>query len=155
LEMARQLQQQGEQVDLLALIDSYDLTPIMARVPPEQQEASRLAARFHGELPLPEEGRQSSRALQRVLEKNLLAAWKYVPQPYTGSLTLFEASESALREQGGGRFAATREEVHPLQGDHYSILRGPRVEELAARLRDCLERAMLQAESPSNPRRST
>ena len=32
-------------------------------------------------------------------------------------------------------------EVNALEGDHYSILRGPGVEALAARLSSCLERA--------------
>ncbi|PTL75058.1 non-ribosomal peptide synthetase [Vitiosangium sp. GDMCC 1.1324] len=176
LEMARQLRAQGEQVELLALIDSYDLAPAVARLSPEQQEASRLSALFYADLlraagqepPVsdealarmePEElhraleavgkaaaavlgaGIQPLQALQRVFEKNLRAAWKYSPPPYAGTVTLFEASESSLQKQGGSRFAASEVQVTTLAGDHYSILRSPRVEELAARLGSLLERA--------------
>ncbi|QRK05609.1 amino acid adenylation domain-containing protein [Archangium violaceum] len=176
LEMASQLRGQGEDVELLALIDSYDLSSAVARLSPEQQEASRLAALFHGDLlraagqepPVSEEtlarmepealsgaleevsraaatapgaGVQPLQALHRVFEKNLRAAWRYSPPVYPGTLTLFEASASALQQQGGKRFAASAVEVNTLEGDHYSILRGPRVEELAARLKSCLERA--------------
>ncbi|MFY0521989.1 alpha/beta fold hydrolase [Archangium gephyra] len=135
LEMARQLQQRGEQVELLALIDSYDLAPAVARLPPEQRETSGLGALFYKELALEEA------TLQRVLEKNLRAAWAYSPPPYEGRITVFEASESSLREQGGARFSASEVEAHTLEGDHFSLLRGARVVELAARLGTCLERA--------------
>ncbi|MFL5356299.1 amino acid adenylation domain-containing protein [Archangium sp.] len=176
LEMARQLQARGEQVDLLALIDSYDLTPAVAGLSPEHQEASRLGVLFYRdllraagqELPVSEEalarmgpeelsgtleeaskaaasvlgaGVQPLQALRRVFEENLRAAWRYVPPRYEGRITVFEASESALRAQGGTRFVTTGVDVHALEGDHYSILRGPGVEALAARLSSCLERA--------------
>jgi len=146
LEMARQLQQRGEQVEVLALIDSYDLAPAVARLPPEQRETSGLGALFYKELALeeaavPGAGPQPLQALQRVLEKNLRAAWAYSPPLYEGCITVFEASESSLREQGGARFSASEVEAHTLEGDHFSLLRGPRVVELAARLGACLERA--------------
>src|SRR4029453_6900507 len=127
-----QLRQRGEQVELLALIDSYDLAAVRARLPDEQQEATRLSALFYRDLlgaagqplPRPEEelsrmepgemlreleeagssaaaargiGLEPLRALRRVFESNLRAAWRYVPQLYAGTLTLFEASESSLR----------------------------------------------------------
>ncbi|MGZ3460361.1 MAG: thioesterase domain-containing protein, partial [Archangium sp.] len=176
VEMARQLQAQGERVELLALIDSYDLSKTVARTPVEQQEASRLGAMFYRdllkaagqEMPVAEEalarmgpeelsgaleeaskaaaavlgaGVQPLRALQRVFEQNLRAAWSYVPGPYEGRITLFEASESSLRAQGTERFAASEVELHEFEADHYSLLRSPRVEELAARLGECLARA--------------
>ncbi|MGZ3458142.1 MAG: non-ribosomal peptide synthetase [Archangium sp.] len=176
LEMAKQLQAQGEQVELLALIDSYDLSKSVARPPIEQQEASRLGAMFYRdllkaagqEMPVSEEalarmgpeelrgaleeaskaaaavlgaGVQPLRALQRVFEQNLRAASSYVPGPYEGRITLFEASESSPRTQGTVRFAASEVELHEFGADHYSLLRSPRVEELAARLGECLARA--------------
>ena len=176
VEMARQLQARGEQVELLALIDSYDLSKSLARPPVEQQEASRLGAMFYRdllkaagqEMPVPEEalarmgseelsgaleeaskaaaavlgaGVQPLRALQRVFEQNLRAVGSYVPRPYEGRITLFEASESSSRTQGTVRFAASEVELYELEGDHYSLLRSPHVEELAARLGECLKRA--------------
>jgi amino acid adenylation domain-containing protein len=176
LEMARQLQARGEQVEFLALIDSYDLTPAVEGVSSEQQESSRLGVLFYGDLlraagqepPVSEEalarmgaeqlsgaleeaskaaasvlgaGVQPLQALRRVFEANLRAAWRYVPPRYEGRITLFEASESALRARGGTRFVATEVDVHTLEGDHYSLLRGPGVDALAARLASSLERA--------------
>ncbi|WPB73702.1 amino acid adenylation domain-containing protein [Archangium violaceum] len=176
LEMARQLRARGEQVELLALIDSYDLTPAVEGLSSEQQEASRLGVLFYRdllraagqELPVSEEalarmgpdvlsgaleeaskaaasvlgaGVLPLQALRRVFEANLRAAWRYVPPRYEGRVTLFEASESTLRAQGGTRFVATEVVVHALEGDHYSLLRGPGVEALAARLASSLERA--------------
>ena len=176
VEMARQLQAQGEQVELLALIDSYDLSKSVEQSPLEQQGASWLDALFYRdllkaagqEMPVsdealarmgPEElrgaleeaskaaaavlgaGVQSLRALQSVFERNMRAAWKYGARPYEGRITLFEASESSPRKQGTVRFAASEVELHELEADHYSLLRSPRVEELATRLRECLERA--------------
>jgi thioesterase domain-containing protein len=174
-EMARQLQGQGERVELLALIDSHASLFAGGEPPPEENEATRLAALFFkdmlraaGQEPAlsdealarmePEEvlgaleesaraaadvlgmGLQPLQALRRVFESNLRAAWRYVPPHYSGSLVSFEASESP-REHGWERVVSGEVETHRLEGDHYSILRRPRVEELAARLRGCLERA--------------
>ena len=99
------------------------------------EEASKAAAAVLGA------GVQPLRALQRVFEQNLRATWSYVPAPYEGRITLFEASESSSRTQGTVRFAASEVELYELEGDHYSLLRSPHVEELAARLGECLKRA--------------
>lgn len=112
----------------------------LARMEPEAlsralEEAGKSAAAVLGA------GVQPLRALRRVFEQNMKAAGHYVPGPYEGRITLFEASESSPRTQGTVRFTASEVELHELEGDHYSLLRGPRVEALAARLAECLERA--------------
>ena len=84
-------------------------------------------------------GHQSLRALRQVFESNLRAARGYAPRPYAGTLTFFEASQSPP-EHGWEGLAGGGVEVHRIEGDHYSILRSPHVEVLAARLRECLDR---------------
>ncbi|MCY1022339.1 non-ribosomal peptide synthetase [Pyxidicoccus sp. MSG2] len=174
-EMARQLASQGEEVGLLALIDTYAQTFPGGTVTPEWLEPARLGALFYRDLlratgadlpcpeeelsrlapdealrvleeagrkaaALPESGMQSLHTLRRVFESNLRAAWSYVPRPYAGALLSFEASE-ATRPHGWEPLARGGVEVHTLEGDHYSLLRGPGVRTLAALLRDALARA--------------
>ena len=145
-EMAQQLQQAGETVGLLVLIDSFASLFSGEQAPPAAEEASRLAALFHQDL-LRATGHAPADVepellenLRRVFESNLHAAWNYSPRPYAGSLVSFEASESS-REHGWERLVSGGVEVHRLAGDHYSILRDPGVGALAAGLSACLERA--------------
>ncbi|MBZ4414933.1 non-ribosomal peptide synthetase [Myxococcus sp. RHSTA-1-4] len=85
-------------------------------------------------------GTQPLRALRGVFELNLLAAWRYVPPPYSGPVVSLQA-KGTTRVHGWEAVATGALEVHELDGDHYSILRAPHVERLASLLRNCLERA--------------
>jgi acyl-CoA synthetase (AMP-forming)/AMP-acid ligase II/thioesterase domain-containing protein/acyl carrier protein len=143
-EMALQLEQQGERVELLALIDAN--AHILGSRPPEESIDKLVNAFFTSEL---QQAPASERlqALRRRIERHLRAIWSYVPRPYGGQLTLLRTHhtpEPFLREQDNGWRPLARGgvEVHELPGDHHSILRVPDVEALAQRLRESLARAM-------------
>ena len=83
------------------------------------------------------------------LRENLRAAWRYVPRPYEGPHHPLRGERVVAARAGRARFPAREVESYTLEGDHYSIVRGPRVEELAARLGECLERAQAASSSRS------
>jgi amino acid adenylation domain-containing protein len=141
-EMARQLAAAGETVDLLALID----TPPPAAQPPVSEEEvaagfahdlSRLLGYDGGALP-PDLGPDELRPLFDMFAANLRASRAYDPQPYAGSLTLALSERTAAEREeeilAGWRRRAGGVEPVRLPGDHYSLLRRPGVERLAAEL---------------------
>src|SRR5262249_5416863 len=73
--------------------------------------------------------------LWKVLCTNLLAALKYAPQPYPGSLTLFRAAANPARDpaMGWGELDAMVT-THTIPGDHAAILRASGVAVLARTL---------------------
>jgi len=62
---------------------------------------------------------------------------------------LFRASEKGLRgldgETGWHKYAAGGLEIHEISADHGNILNEPRVQQLAAELRECLARMQAQS----------
>nr|WP_244224482.1 non-ribosomal peptide synthetase [Corallococcus sicarius] len=147
-EMARQLEQQGEQVEQLVLIDAYAFD----QRPSEDVGAEWIAARFVEftarllGLPVPELatldrllemgrstgvlpqgfGPEQLQALYRVYESNLRALWRYTPGRYAGRVTLLRASETQVPTGPDGGWDALADggvEVHEIPGDHHSILR--------------------------------
>jgi amino acid adenylation domain-containing protein len=127
-EMARQLQRQGETVELLALIDPTPVVPELEQVEPEPAQLAVLfardAARLTGQTDwLPESGEPDAvlqsllahghqtglfprelgveqlRALFDVFASNLRALLRYRHQPYAGRVTVLRASE----DMGGER----------------------------------------------------
>jgi amino acid adenylation domain-containing protein len=173
-EMARVLEQQGENVELLALIDccAVDLGP------PEGFDGRVSAAWFvesaarslgltvpplelGADLPEPDEvllrrllhegqsagvlteggGLEHLRAMYRTFDCNLRAQWQYAPGQYRGKVTLFRATELVPGEAldgGWGRLAVGGVEVHPVPGNHISMLASPNVDVLANELRATL-----------------
>ncbi|RYZ42467.1 MAG: non-ribosomal peptide synthetase [Myxococcaceae bacterium] len=134
-EMARQLEQQGEQVEQLVLIDAYAFD----QRPTEAVGAEWITERFVEFTsqafgpPVPEQ----FQALYRVFENNLHALWKYTPGHYGGRVTLLRASETQVptgADGGWGPLAAGGVEVREVPGDHHSILRAPGVDALAEEL---------------------
>jgi thioesterase domain-containing protein len=160
-EMACQLRRDGEEVALLALLDTTaDLQGEGPRTS-EQPEAALRELFFEDLLratgqPMPPlEGKspearlraleEASQAfpyptLRRVFENNLRAAWNYEPPPYAGPVTLFVARESRW-DHGWTSRAPGGLAMHEVPGDHYSMLTRPHVDALAARLEACLEEA--------------
>ncbi|QSQ14838.1 non-ribosomal peptide synthetase [Myxococcus landrumensis] len=167
-EMAQQLREQGDDVELLVLIDAY------ARPGPVDAEGlrpERLGSLFFkdllraagADLPCSEDalarmpaeealqaletaGRAAAAlpeaglsTLRSVFESNLEAAWRYVPRPYTGALLSLEAGDSP-RAHEWELLARGGVEVHTLPGDHYALLRPPGVQPLARILREALAR---------------
>ncbi|NEQ80495.1 MAG: amino acid adenylation domain-containing protein, partial [Moorea sp. SIO2I5] len=132
-EMAQQLSAAGEDVALLALIDSY--SPVAIDRPEQVDEkmmarslAKDLGSVFGTELPIsvedlklggleqqlqhilreakglnilpPEIGMEQMRKLFGVFQANLMAMYRYQPQPYSGRIALFCARELEAEDRG-------------------------------------------------------
>jgi thioesterase domain-containing protein/acyl carrier protein len=83
---------------------------------------------------------------QKVLEVHYPALREYVPNVYTGRVTLFRARTRPLfrlhgYDLGWRELAAGGLEIIVIPGNHNSILNEPYVKVLAARLRACLRKA--------------
>jgi amino acid adenylation domain-containing protein len=182
-EMARQLRAQGQEVGLLALLDTYpsgyakllaDQTTLSAR---RNRAVSRTKAHLANlsTLSLREKflylaakskfaprkmksqlwrrvyssfehlGRPLPRALQDIKELNSLAVREYVPQIYSGHVTLFWASADLRASvdfvEGWRALAGGGIEVHEIPGSHLDIVKEPHVQELAKKLNCCLGQA--------------
>jgi amino acid adenylation domain-containing protein len=154
LEMARKLRAEGEEVGLLALLDTYF---------PEAKERQSLLGRFFS---LSKEqkwvyikkrtvryGRSFKRrigalylpaAIKAVRQGCATAERQYQPKVYDGTIVMFRASEKALRgldDSGWQRYAARGVEIHEVDGDHGNILNEPQVRLLAAQICSRLEKA--------------
>ena len=88
--------------------------------------------------------------LARVVEANMVAQRKFVPQPYDGPLTVFRASDPFVEpyqdtQLGWGPVVRGSIEDYIVPGDHSSITVEPSVRILSAQLDQCLKRAQSQA----------
>jgi len=75
--------------------------------------------------------------LLRIFYANSRAAYRYVPQPYSGSVTLFKAtnpSEYGSNPTLGWDQLCDRVRVHSVPGNHLSMLKSPHVQVLAQQL---------------------
>lgn len=168
-EMARQLRGAGQQVGLLALLDTYPSKALRLgeRLSSHAANLERLSLRAKFEYVvatarfIPRQiksgiwrtiydsfqrsGRTLPRALNSVMEFNSLAAGRYVPQPYDGSVTLFWASRDPRASddsvKGWRALANGGIEVSEIPGNHLDIIKEPYVGELARKLSECLARA--------------
>ena len=166
-EMAQQLSAAGEEVALLALIDSY--SPVAIDQPKQVDEemmasslAKDLGSVFGTELPIsfedlkqegleqqlqrilreakglnilpPEIGMEQMRKLFGVFQANLMAMYRYQPQPYSGRIALFCARELEAEDRGWHELAVGGLETYRIPGDHYTMMRSPDVEILAKHL---------------------
>jgi thioesterase domain-containing protein len=178
-EIARQLDEQDESVELLALIDSYAPQSI-ATV--EQHDLLRAFVEdFEGvsgrslglsladlrQLSIKESlavlldrARASDLApddlgladLERLFEiyrANLSALFAYEPRPYAGKVTMFSSAASDADPARGWTPYAADLNVIEIEGDHYSIVNGPPVKVLAARLGEILNDERLPTLSAS------
>ncbi|MBW4632889.1 MAG: amino acid adenylation domain-containing protein [Iphinoe sp. HA4291-MV1] len=148
-EMAQQLQAQGQQVSLLALLDTYPVTE-----DEELNEADDVA--FLEDLLTgnngallgipPELELAQAQRLQQVFKSHIQAANNYSPQPYPGKITLFLAQEEVEADSedltlGWNKLANQGVELHLVPGDHYSMISKPNVQVLAEKLQVYLERS--------------
>ena len=130
-EMAQQLQTQGQQVALLALVE-----PPPPRVPGLRsyiELATSIFRRFvrrfgHHSRNVSQLGPAEQRAFVRLKAKviaNLWAARCYAPQPYLGQIHLFFASESPRSPNdprlGWRELATGGAETHMISGNHNTI----------------------------------
>jgi len=84
--------------------------------------------------------------LFRLFARNVEAMQRYVPEPYSGALTLFRAQKDAAkdaagRDYGWRRWALAGVEVCSVPGDHFSMVFEPQVGRLAEQLRSRLSEA--------------
>jgi amino acid adenylation domain-containing protein len=181
-EMACQLSAAGQEVGLLALLDTYPagyfkLLPGSGTL---GQRASRYAKKLESHIEnlrqlgagakvgyllnklryAPDKlkhklyrraykiykrfGRPLPPVLKNIEEINFAAVKDYVPQTYSGDVTLFLASDLTadydLRD--GWRELVTGEiEAHEIPGNHINIIKEPHVGALAEKLRSCLDQA--------------
>lgn len=166
-EMARQLRMQGQDVALLALLDTphpdfrmstlkrlHFHAPSLRRLGPlgyvrerawegtkrrVRNIACKLSLRIGYSLP---------HALRYTYVHNEHAqrVANYKPQSYAGRVTLFRAADFRVRPKdpslGWKRVAAGGVEIHEVPGEHGStLLKEPHVQVVAARLKACLDRA--------------
>ncbi|HEY0606419.1 MAG TPA: amino acid adenylation domain-containing protein [Herpetosiphonaceae bacterium] len=171
VEMARQLQDLGEQIAALLLIDS-GLPTTTTEAPDDLallagfardlgvtiESPAALAERFTTEderfgallehaqrsgIVPPDLERPALQQLFAIFKTNLLALQRYTPQPYAGSITLFVAAEEPAGPTDPRLAWAELVDglsVHEIPADHYTILKSPAVQLLAAELRRELER---------------
>jgi aspartate racemase len=153
LELARRLTEAGQEVRLLALLDTFAET---------QVSKGELLSRFLG-LSLAEQfeflARKTRKKIRRTVNGVAFpAALKlvrqccheaeeaYVPAAYPGRITLFRPAMKSLRgaeEQEGGwdKIAKRGVDVLEVAGDHGSIIDEPNAQTLARRLLACIEQA--------------
>ena len=125
-EMAQQLSRQGEEVGVLAMLDSYRMTPEREKVDKDDANLISLFVRTLGrilpveELRKVESGKQVDYALERGREAKLIrsflderklvstyhvlrglkqATHDYRPQVYPGTITLFRPTQTAVEVQ--------------------------------------------------------
>ncbi len=136
LEMGRRLEAAGEDVALVALVDTAG--PGLADGEGEPDEGLLLAALDHEVGGLAVDDLARARRLLAVARAHLAARNRYHPASLPAGTVLFRATGALLRT--GGQAAAGWEDfsglrLEDLPGDHYSLLEVPAVRELADRLR--------------------
>jgi aspartate racemase len=164
LEMARRLLADGQEVALLALVDTYisqsnsSLVNRFFSLTTEQKLAylKKRATRYRRGIKRRIDALSFPPAVKAVRNAGAAAELNYQPTVYPGLIVLFRASEKALRgledkSYGWQKYAAGGLEVHEIDGDHGNVLNEPHVRQLAAALRARLEQA--QAEQMNLPGR--
>jgi thioesterase domain-containing protein/acyl carrier protein len=158
-EMARQLRAQGEQVRLLALIDTYAtkqsksaLVLRLFRLPPRVSLGLglRRAVRYFKEARISIQFLFLPRPLKEVRKTLHRASDAYLPPPYPGKVTLFRAGEKSIRDFGDShaewsRLVAGELEIQEIPANHNNILREPQVIALARQLKACLHKSQQEA----------
>ena len=160
-EMSRQLQADGQEVGVLALLDTYPGKPKSNKLLlstlltlPRREQISYLmqrAKRIRKGVKRRFESLFLPAPLKAVRRVFATAEESYKPQVYFGSATWFRATEKGLRgvdnpTDDWSKWVTGGVEVHEIEGDHGSILKEPQVRHLAERIRFCLNRA--QDETP-------
>jgi amino acid adenylation domain-containing protein len=164
LEMAQQLRAQGDEVAILALLDTFpgrpqsggELVLKLLRLPLKEKISYSVSRslRFASYL---------QRRIKRQLPPDLLAVRRachqaerrYLPQLYSGKVTLFRPSVKSLRSvddgfAGWGEFSAGVE-IQEIRGRHDDMFFEPNVAVLATRLNGCLQNALTEHNAQAEP----
>jgi amino acid adenylation domain-containing protein len=169
-EMAQQLSAQGQQIALLGLLDSSapnlpNLRPTFFQAVgvhlcnlwqlDSQERSSYITGRIDYRLKGNNQREFLAQSLYKredltpqlltVLEANLDAGEEYVARFYPGKLTLLRCQvqdlEHHLHPEFGWQTLVESLEIHPIPGIHSSMLKEPRIQTLAVKLQDCLQRS--------------
>jgi amino acid adenylation domain-containing protein len=175
VEMARLLREQGQEVPLLALLETVAMPPgfghfryyahrfgcTMKMGPVRWARYVRHKIKYMRDSKLADRMRfkevsvqgggsavvQDARLahLEEVYNRNLEALNKYRTRPFDGRVTLFNASEqdpALIPDPEYGWVGLAKEiEIHPVPGNHDTMLAEPHVRVLAAKLKDCMQKA--------------
>jgi amino acid adenylation domain-containing protein len=158
-EMAQMLEAEGEQVALLALLDSYPGKietrgeqikslmglPLKQRLGFVFKKGSFVLMTMRKRIEL----RFLPQALRNVRQACSKAAGDYEVQPYNGRVTLFRVREKSVDSLNDPyaiwwRMAARGVELREISGDHLSLLKEPQVRLLAQELTDALSQSLAQ-----------
>jgi len=129
-EMAQALRHAGDEVALLALVDSYARND-------KHDDADVLATLATWELgdgqSWPE---QHFARVERIVYAHLGAARRWTPKPYDGRAILFAAHERGVVRDAtlGWGSLIPRLSVIEVEADHFSLLREPAVDQVAERV---------------------
>jgi len=155
LEMAHRIAAAGEEVALVAMLDSYLSTTDYETLDLTDESVLRWIAPHLGlsasdlkTLPLERQweeiaqranlaqgiGVAEIRRLADVCKAHLAAAARYRPQPYPGRVVLFRAGGLRGRLDRRWQSVCPRLQVETVPGNHYSMLRKPHIDVLAERL---------------------
>ena len=174
-EMAQQLSHQGEQIALLALLDTSP--PFIT--PQERKDDAALLVEFMGEdlelgleqlrqfgpeeqlIYVAEQGKQKNLFLEdfdlaqtshllKIAKLNVQATQNYQPQYYSGSIVLFSASETDADFESTWKELVEHIETYVVPGNHQNMIRPPHVKVLAQKLQKSLEQAQTHQLEKSN-----
>ena len=170
LEAAQQLIAAGETVAMAALLDTYlslkqfesadvdDQSVLRWIAPylnlplaelkklPLDRQWQRIAEQAHGVKGI---GAAEIRRLAAVCRAHLAAASRYTPQAYANPAVLFPAREGGGARDRRWKSLCPQLRVEPVPGNHYTMLRKPHVQQLAARLDACLAQATEATAEPA------
>ena len=134
-EMARVLRHAGEEVALLALLDSH------AQSDPHD-DPNELAALTAWELGDGQSWpREHFATVERIVHAHLSAVRRWTPKPYDGRTLLFAAHQRGVVRDAtlGWGPLLPRLSVIEVEADHFSLLREPAVDQVARKLHATLE----------------
>jgi thioesterase domain-containing protein len=155
MEAASQLGKAGEEVALVALLDTYLSIADFQKLNLPDQPAIRwiaphlkLSAAELKKLPLDQQWEQIQqqanrlegigvveiRRLAAVCKAHLAALSRYVPSPYPGPVVLLAAENGRSQPSGQWKRLCPRLRVERISGNHYTMLSKPNVDLLAERL---------------------
>jgi amino acid adenylation domain-containing protein len=159
LEMAQRLRAEGQDVALLAMVDTYvagqpagdSLVQRFAALSFDQKLAyiKRRATRYRKGIKRRLDMMKMPAPLKAVREACAVAEQRYRPQVYPGQIVLFRASDKGLRgldgaEGGWRKYAAGGVEICEIEGDHGNIVNEPKVRELTTAMRGAIDRAQAE-----------
>lgn len=161
LEIAQRLAEMGEEVEYLALIDTFagqaytksSLLATFLRLP-MNEKAEYLSNKIRKKIKRTVAGVALPATVKAVRQACAEAEMQYRPRIFKGKISLFLPSSKSLRnsrdEDGGwGAFATEGVVVYEIPGDHGSIVDEPNAKELAGLILSGMERVRSRQVRPA------